>query len=243
MGNHIMSTDRIRKLIEGVRAKRPRTVLEHILEHGHVTSEELRDLYGYDHPPRAAGDVREHGIPLRTTSIRGKTGRLIASYSLGDDSDLDDRKAGGRRAFSKALKTALVARDGEICSLCGARFPARALQIDHRVPYAVSGDNTASTLDSSAFMLVCGSCNRSKSWSCEHCVNLLDLKDGKNCRGCYWASPESYSHMAMEPRRIIHLSWVGDDSSLYDKVSEAAAVAGLTVEDYVKLIVQLAVDQ
>ena len=47
-------------------AKRPRTVIGHILQHGFITSEELHSIYGYDHPPRAARDVREYGIPLET---------------------------------------------------------------------------------------------------------------------------------------------------------------------------------
>ena len=37
---------------------RPKRVIDHILEHGFVTTEELRIIYGYDHPPRAARDVR-----------------------------------------------------------------------------------------------------------------------------------------------------------------------------------------
>lgn len=32
--------------IKQVKRKRPRTVLEHILGHGHITTEQLRDLYG-----------------------------------------------------------------------------------------------------------------------------------------------------------------------------------------------------
>ena len=40
-------------LLDSVEAKRPRTVIQHILEHGHITSQELKELYGYYHPPRA----------------------------------------------------------------------------------------------------------------------------------------------------------------------------------------------
>lgn len=47
---------------EAVTAKRPRTVIDHILTHGYVTTEELKEQYGYNHPPRAARDVREQGI-------------------------------------------------------------------------------------------------------------------------------------------------------------------------------------
>lgn len=54
--------DAIRVLCATVTAKRPRTVIDHILKHGYVTTEELKEQYGYDHPPRAARDVREQGI-------------------------------------------------------------------------------------------------------------------------------------------------------------------------------------
>ena len=42
------------ELCKSVTAKRPKTVIDHILKHGHITTEELRNKYGYDHPPRAA---------------------------------------------------------------------------------------------------------------------------------------------------------------------------------------------
>ena len=54
------------ELLRSVTARRPKTVIDHILQHGFVTTEELRDLYGYNHPPRGARDVRELGIPLET---------------------------------------------------------------------------------------------------------------------------------------------------------------------------------
>ncbi len=56
----------LQPLIDGVTALRPRRVLDHILKHGHITTAELTSEYGYNHPPRAARDVREHGIPLVT---------------------------------------------------------------------------------------------------------------------------------------------------------------------------------
>ncbi|HNU03736.1 MAG TPA: HNH endonuclease, partial [Anaerolineae bacterium] len=63
-----------------VTAKRPRTVIDHILTHGHITTEELKELYGYNHPPRAARDVREQGIPLETFRVTGSDGRKIGAY-------------------------------------------------------------------------------------------------------------------------------------------------------------------
>jgi len=74
------------ELLDSVQAKRPRTVIQHILQHGHITSQELKDVYGYNHPPRAVRDVREHGIPLVTYRITGSDGRRIAAYKFGDPS-------------------------------------------------------------------------------------------------------------------------------------------------------------
>ena len=38
-------------MLKSVTAKRPRTVIQHILQHGYITSQELKELYGYEHPP------------------------------------------------------------------------------------------------------------------------------------------------------------------------------------------------
>lgn len=38
-------------LCESVTAKRSKTVIEHILKNGHITTEELKENYGYNHPP------------------------------------------------------------------------------------------------------------------------------------------------------------------------------------------------
>ena len=69
-------------LLESVTAKRPRTVIQHILQHGYITSQELKDLYGYNHPPRAIRDVREYGIPLVTYRVTGIDGRKLPHINL-----------------------------------------------------------------------------------------------------------------------------------------------------------------
>ena len=65
------------KLLSSVEAKRPKTVIQHILEYGFITNEDLKDVYGYNHPPRAIRDVRELGIPIITYRITDSTGRKI----------------------------------------------------------------------------------------------------------------------------------------------------------------------
>ena len=76
-----------------VTAKRPRTVIDHILEHGCITTEELKDKYGYHHPPRAARDVRELGIPLETFRIIASNGRKIGAYRFGNLAELGEKHA------------------------------------------------------------------------------------------------------------------------------------------------------
>jgi len=100
-----------------VTAMRPRTVIEHILEHGYVTTEELRDKYGYNHPPRAARDVREQGIPLETFRVTGSDGRKIGAYRFGDPRKARFSKLRGRTAFARELKRKLIEEQGARCAI------------------------------------------------------------------------------------------------------------------------------
>ena len=68
------------QLCQSVTAKRPKAVIDHILQYGFITTEDLKEIYGYNHPPRAARDVREHGIPLETFRVVGSDSRKIAAY-------------------------------------------------------------------------------------------------------------------------------------------------------------------
>ena len=86
-------------LLKSVEAKRPKTVIDHILEHGQITTEELKDTYGYNHPPRAIRDVREQGIPVKTFRVTGSDGRKIAAYKFGDPSEVRATQLSGRTAF------------------------------------------------------------------------------------------------------------------------------------------------
>ncbi len=179
---------RIRDLCEQVTAKRPRTVIDHILKHGQVTTAELRDLYGYDHPPRAARDVRELGIPLDTIRVTNPdTGQQMAVYRFGDPDGIRHGRIKGRRAFSKAFKDDLV----ELCesrdAFTGEKIDPRHLQIDHRVPYEVAGEGEHDETALAEYMLLDGSSQRAKSWSCEQCSNWLQERDEAVCRSCFWA--------------------------------------------------------
>lgn len=226
---------RIIALCEKVTKKRPRTVIKHILEHGYVTTEELQEIYGYDHPPRAARDVREEGVPLETFSIVSKrSGRKIAAYRFADPAQIKHGRIGGRKAFSKAFKEALVAHYGEYDALTAQPVESGFLQIDHRIPYEVAGDVEHNEKKIEEYMLLDASSQRAKSWACEHCKNWTELQQEETCKSCYWAFPESYTHVSMVEVRRVDLQWDGDEVATYDRLVAEAAKNGISVNVLIK---------
>lgn len=208
-------------LLNSVTAKRPRTVIQHILKHGFITSEELKDAYGYNHPPRAARDVRELGIPVVTYRVVGADGRNIAAYRFGDPSDVKNNlsKLAGRTALSKTLKRALIEKYGAKCFVCLEEMDESVLQVDHRIPYKIGGEHDERDID--CYMLLSPSANRAKSWTCEHCENWTK-KDADFCIKCFWAHPENYEHIAGKHERIISLVFTGDEIKDYNRLIQLA---------------------
>ena len=201
---------KILELCARVTAKRPRTVIDHLIEHGSITSEELQVLYGYDHPPRAVADVRDQGIPIETmTTVHTETGRRIAAYRFGNPNKIIRGRIGGRKAFSKAFKFALIDIYGSRDAFTGEECHPRYLQIDHRVPYRVAGETVFDESRLEDYMLLDASSQRAKSWSCEQCHNWQEAKEVDICGSCFWAFPEQYTHIAGREVRALPLSGRG----------------------------------
>lgn len=225
------------KQCKAVSAKRPKTVIDHILEHGFITTEILKEKYGYNHPPRAARDVREQGIPLETFRVQGSDGRSIGAYRFGDPRKARFSKLFGRTAFSKELKVKLIEINGAKCSIYLEEFPGRNLQIDHRVPFEVADGEAKRMNNPKDYMLLSGSANRAKSWSCEHCANWLDLKDANICRKCYWAYPDSYEHVAMRQTRRADILWSGSEITVYDRLKKRTLELQKDLPAYIKELI------
>ena len=226
---------RVLELCERVSAKRPRTVIDHLLEHGQITNEELRDVYGYDHPPRSIRDVREAGIPLETFRVpSARTGRQVTAYRFGDPDEIRHGRIAGRRAFSKAFKDDLVELYDSRDAITGEKIDARYLQIDHRVPYEIAGDGAHDETQGGDYMLLDASSQRAKSWSCEHCSNWQDHRDESMCRSCFWAFPERYTHVAGEQVRRVHIEWRGPEVSVFDRLRARAEQDDTTVAALLK---------
>ncbi len=199
-----------------VTAKRPKTVIDHILKNGFVTTEELKDL-GYAHAPRAARDVRELGIPLETFRVKGSDGKSIAAYRFGTPSQAENKlsKVAGRTVLSKALKKALIEKYGAKCFIYLQPMEERLLQVDHRIPYEIGGEQNEGDVE--RYMLLSPSANRAKSWTCEHCLNW-ERKSPDFCVSCFWAYPEEYSHVAGKEQRRIVITFTGDEIEDYNKL-------------------------
>jgi len=202
--------------VKAVKAKRPRTVIQHILQNGFVTTEELQSL-GYEHAPRAARDVRELGIPLETIRVSNAEGKSIAAYRFGDPTSTDSKlaKSTGRTVLSKALKKALIDKYGARCFIYSQPMEERLLQVDHRVPYEIGGEGNVANID--CYMLLSPSANRAKSWTCEHCPNW-EAKDADFCVRCFWAHPENYTHVAGKEQRQIIITFTGDEIEDYNRL-------------------------
>ena len=223
--------EELRNLIENVRGKRAKIVIQHILQYGFVTTEDLEQTYGYRHPPRAVRDVREQGVPIETFRVETADGKHIAAYRLGSLEDVQKGRLGGRNIIPKALKRQLIEQTGAACVVCGEQCEARYLQLDHRVPYEVAGDPT--DFSKGDFMLVCGSRNRAKSWSCENCQNFT-VRDVDICTACYWANPTVYEHIAMRSVRRLDLTWTDDEIALFEQAREIAHRTNMPMRDYIK---------
>ena len=210
-----LSKDTLKKL-NAITDKRPSIVIQHIINHGYVTTEELASIYGYEHAPRAARDVRERGVNLETYRVKSSDGRTIAAYKFGNPIFIDNKisKVGGRTALSQALKKAIVNKYGAICFVYLQPMEERLLQVDHRIPYEIGGEQKD---DIDCYMLLSPSANRAKSWTCEHCPNWT-RKDITFCKSCFWAYPENYTHIAGREERQIIITFTDNEIEDYNRL-------------------------
>jgi hypothetical protein len=222
------------KMITG---KRSRVVVDHILEHGSITTEDL-EKYGYKHPPRAIRDVREQGLPLEMFWTKNTAGRKIAGYRFGKTDAIRHDRLEGRSILSKRLHDEVCARHKSKCGICQTSYESRYLQLDHRIPYEVGGE--PETPGTTEYMPLCGSCNRAKSWSCEHYANWNEKTDPTICSTCYWASPEDYTHVAMRPVRRLDVVWEGQEVADFDVIANTAKEQEIAVPDFVKRVLRRA---
>ena len=210
-------------------SKRGRRLLEFIMRDGGVTTEQL-EAVGYRDAASAARDVRDAGIPLVTGEARSANGGRTGRYTLGRAEDIVDGRFHGRTAIPKKVKDGVLAHYGCVDWITGAAVPRTALTVDHRIPFRVLGDPKAPDWRVENLMPLDRSSQRSKSWACEACENYK-LRDPNICRKCFWAYPENYEHVAMEPIRRTDIIWRGADVGLHDLLRRRAEQEGITMAE------------
>ena len=225
----------VEQVMAGARPNRVKATLQALLDKGWVSTDEISEM-GYGHPPRAACDIRDAGIPLITSRATSeKTGKRMAVYRLGDVSLIQEGRIGGRSSLPKKFKAALVQRYGSVDCITGALLNERVLQIDHRVPYRIAGDAGLADHNVEAYMLLDASSQRGKSWSCENCPNMAPaVRKPEVCGTCFWAYPEKYNHIAMVDIRRTDIAWQGDDVAVHDRLKAMAEKSGGTIGDILK---------
>jgi len=231
MPSTIKVSGELRKRIEAVSNKRARFVLDSIVKNGMVTTEEINRA-GYEHPPRAVRDARELGFSIQTIKAKNSNGRSMAAYVFQESAETDPQKS-GRIVLPKKKRDEIIVAAGNQCQICGANTN---LQVDHRIPYEVAGESQAKQAD--PYLLLCGSCNRKKSWSCEHCPNWLQEKNIGICGRCYWAEPGKYDHVGMERERRADVVWTGDEVQDYERLRRESKKNRRTVPEQIKAILR-----
>lgn len=91
-------------------------------------------------------------------------------------------------------------------------------------------------------MLLCGSCNRAKSWSCEHCPNWREVKSPDVCKTCYWGNPECYKHLALRKIRRADIVWSETEVECYEKLKLISQREETPLPEFIKSILASKVD-
>ena len=88
-----------------VTTRRGKILVEHILKHGSVSTEDLESIYGLTDAAAAARDVKDAGASFAKATGKGrKTGRQMAIYTFGDPSLIRGDRFQGRKALAKGFK-------------------------------------------------------------------------------------------------------------------------------------------
>ena len=74
--------------------------------------------------------------------------------------------------------------------------------------------------------------------TCEHCANWIESKKPEICRECYWAYPDSYSHVAMREARRTDLLWTGPEVASYERLKRRTLRLQKNIPGYVKEIIE-----
>ena len=216
------STPEFIETLLGAMSRRARFVRDQILRHRHVTAWEVKKHYSNE--TAAVNDLVQVGIPLRTTAVKAENGRSTTQYTF-DPQHFRHRR--DTRGFVPHRSKVL---EGGQCALCpsSVQYWKRTLQIDHRIPFSLVGNAEVERDGLAAVQALCPSHNTAKQHACKAC-EMFRSRDSSQCRGCYWAYPDQYQHIAgQRERRLTVVAHDGQEPALQQLRSQAVGL-GLSV--------------
>jgi hypothetical protein len=178
-------------------------------------------------------DVQDTGLPIVTSETKDENNKDILSYKFAEEGKISFLREQDRKHFSKDFKDHLIEKHGSICCICLIKEESGHLQIGQRIPYGVLDEIQYKKEKEKNYFLLCGSCNRSKSLSCDTCKNYKEIKDPNVCKSCYWASPEKYNHIAMKKEGRIELVFTEELMETYNKIKSASETAKTNICKFV----------
>lgn len=205
----------IRFMTDRSRSPREAATFRAVLEKGYTTKEECIQS-GFDSV--VTRDLTKHGVVFR--SRRGRIELQVEE---------SEATLGGVLGLPSRIRDAMIQDSRRICALCGHQYERKRLVLDHRVPHRVAGNTLTEVEGTSAYQVVCDSCNNRKQQACRGCQNQQHTRDTSTCRRCRWASPGDYDHVAGQPER--HLVLVARTEGALSQLStieELARKWGLT---------------
>jgi hypothetical protein len=219
--------------------KRPLQGLITLLKNhpGWTSGKEIK--ISYDHSPRVLADLKDYGIPILAESRATRDDSKSHHYRLGRKENILRQPLKGRSALRKAIKRELLTKFGNRDSFTQIEFPESSLQIDHRIPFRVSGDNPEN-LVVDRFMLLSASSQRAKAMACKRCRNMSEGVLG-HCRSCYWASPEGYDHVELTKAKITIIVWNEEDEDLLSSLTLSSARNNKNTSDEIKAALRAAI--
>jgi len=182
-----------------------------ILEFGYVTAKKIHPL-----DPRGIRCLSDLGLPLKKEWVI-EDGRRCVAYTFEPERFIKQRR---HRVATVKIRNALAKLRNYTCEICKNVYPLSFLECDHRITYAISGDENIEALGLEAFQLLCLSCNRRKLIECRRCPNTLPEKCGR----CFWASPDDYDHIATVPVKYFVRVTTPDK---YNQLVDYAKVLGI----------------
>lgn len=213
--------------------KRAKALAELLIEKGKVSTKEIREMLNEEHPPSAARDLKDLGIPIKMT-WGSSNGRRYGIYEFDNPDLLENNILRGRQYFPKSLKSNLIKRDGERCNISNINFKSQYLQIDHRIPYRLAGENGLPKDHPEDFQLLSAASQKQKSKICEgECQNFKSVKNPEICKDCYWAYPEDYNHIATQQIRVLNVGFLDKDVELFERIKSASLQSGLSMDQLI----------